>query len=151
MAKINNKGFTIFEIIIVITILSITALTALPKIITFTDEQRVENEAVILVSELRYLQEITRTTQKWHSEFRSAPYELTPSMKFRTNDYYIEKDGQHTHEHTFPSDMKWHINRNNNTVEFAANGDAPPCTISMQIGTAHRNVIIDSAGRVRIE
>ena len=153
MAKklFDQNGFSIFETILAVTIISVLTLIALPKLITYNDEQRVEQEAILLVSELRYLQELTKTSAKWNSAIPNTTYDNTPYMIFGTDSYYIQRNNTYIHKRMLPSDMKWHINRNGNTIQFSSNGDAPTCTISMHIGNAHRDIIIDSAGRVRVE
>ena len=145
----NEKGFSLIEIVFVCAILGTLALTAVPRLTAFRNEQRVDAEAAKLTAELRYLQEVSRSTQRIHSDFISVTAESSPTITFSPTGYYITENGKITRRHTLTDGLTLHLNRS--TAQFSMNGDALTLTITLQLGGAVRNVIVDSVGRIRVE
>ena len=145
----NEKGFSLIEIVFVCTILGTLALVAVPRLTAFRNEQRVDAEAAKLTAELRYLQEVSRSTQRIHSDFISVTAESSPTITFSPTGYYITENGKITRRHTLTDGLTLHLNRS--TAQFSMNGDALTLTITLQLGGAVRNVIVDSVGRIRVE
>ena len=145
----NEKGFSLIEIVFVCAILSTLALMAVPRLTAFRNEQRVDAEAAKLTAELRYLQEVSRSTQRIHSDFISVTAESSPTITFSPTGYYITENGKITRRHTLTDGLTLHLNRS--TAQFSMNGDALTLTITLQLGGAVRNVIVDSVGRIRVE
>ena len=145
----NEKGFSLIEIVFVCAILGTLALVAVPRLTAFRNEQRVDAEAAKLTAELRYLQEVSRSTQRIHSDFISVTAESSPTITFSPTGYYITENGKITRRHTLTDGLTLHLNRS--TAQFSMNGDALTLTITLQLGGAVRNVIVDSVGRIRVE
>lgn len=145
----NEKGFSLIEIVFVCAILGTLALMAVPRLTAFRNEQRVDAEAAKLTAELRYLQEVSRSTQRIHSDFISVTAESSPTITFSPTGYYITENGKITRRHTLTDGLTLHLNRS--TAQFSMNGDALTLTITLQLGGAVRNVIVDSVGRIRVE
>lgn len=153
----NEKGFSLIEIVFVCAILGTLALVAVPRLTAFRNEQRVDAEAAKLTAELRYLQEVSRSTQRIHSDFISVTAESSPTITFSPTGYYITENGKITRRHTLTDGLTLHPTRITtptgfmNGAQFSMNSDALTLTITLQLGGAVRNVIVDSVGRIRVE
>ena len=143
----DKHGFTIIENLIIISMISLIVSTAIPKTLIFIDRQRIDQEAAYLVSELRYLQELSRTVNRQHTDFLSVPSEAAPELVLNRDGYFIKKKLKAEMRHDFPTGMTAIYNRNK--VMFSPEGDADPMTITLQYGTQKRDIIIDSVGRIR--
>lgn len=145
----NQKGFSLLEPILVAAIISIISLYAFPSIISFSDELQIDYEANKLVSDLRYLQELSLSNQNNHNLFPSVSSETFPQIFFSNKKYYITHNKKTILTRNFPADMK--ISRNRSNLSFANNGNATNLTISMELRNSRRNIIVDVVGRIRVE
>lgn len=146
----DQRGISLLETLITITLTSIIICLSYPQITTFVNRQQLDYEATRLVSELRYLQELTRTINREHSSFTAVPSEPVPELYLQTNGYLIKRNNKLLRDHQYPSGI---VSRHNRTsLHFTPGGDmATPLTIRLQNGSQYREVIIDSVGRVRIK
>lgn len=78
----RQQGFTLIEVLIVIAVLGILATMAIPRLGNSIADHELNSAAQQMVSELRYLQQIT---------VNSDTDKAIPVMKFSTNDYRISQ------------------------------------------------------------
>lgn len=74
----QQKGFTLLEVLIAIAIIGILAVLVIPRLGNSVAEQELSSSAHQMVSEIRYLQQITLNTDN-----------QVYKMVFNTNRYYI--------------------------------------------------------------
>lgn len=150
----DQKGFAAIEMLIMTIIISIIAVIAIPRFVSFSNEQQLDFEAALLVSDLRYLQEIARTTNRQHMDFIHVKAESQPSITFNTTGYIILKNRSIIRQHTYPAGTTVSHTGLSPSTQFPAfgqNGNASAFTITMKLGKATRNVIVDTVGRVRVQ
>lgn len=144
----NERGISSVELLVVLLILSVVAGAVLPKI-WFFSSFRLDYEAAYLVSELRYLQEFTQTTQRVLPGFDSLGGEAMPVLTFQSHSYHISQGYiGNIRRHELSHDITLDTNRGE--IWFGRNGDANPTTIRLWQGNEHRTVFIDRVGRIRI-
>lgn len=145
----EQHGHTLAEILIIIALISVISITAIPKTVAFFNVQQLDKETACFVSELRYLQELSRTICRQHSDFLAVPAEPAPELVFFTGGYLIKKNNKAIHIHNYPDGMTSRHNRN--SIMFSPDGDAEPMTVTFRLGSQYKDIIIDSVGRIRVQ
>lgn len=150
----DQKGFTAIEMLVTLFIVSVITVIAVPRFISFNDEQQLDLEAARLASDLRYLQEIARTTKRQHLNFLHVPSEAQPTINFISTGYMLYKNNDVILRHTYPTGLTIShsgVSPSSPFPAFGQNGDASPFTVTMKLGKASRKVIVDTVGRVRVQ
>lgn len=144
----NEKGFSLLETLVVVAIIGILVTVAVPKMDAIRNARIIDAEAALLVGELRYAQELSRTISRVHTDFSAVPAHTAPSFYFDTGEYRLIADQKIIRRHKLPNGLGAITNR---TISFTINGDALPATVTLTLGNETRYVIIDVAGRIRID
>lgn len=156
----DEEGSILVELLLVICILSLLAAVARP-IMRMDDHQALDREAAELVSTVRYVQEMSKTERRKRSAAWNGFAFSRVSMELTDKDYVVllQEPGSARilKLHTMPAGVRI-VLRNQasvkSTILFLPNGDVPlgyMQTIKLKKGTAERNIVIDQAGRVRVE
>lgn len=144
----NQKGFTLIEMIIAVAVLTTLSVIAMPNFVHNFQNMRLDNEASELAVCLEHLREKTMHYQAIHNDFTEVGGEVAPKFEFRGNRYVLREGLNVIHSHELPSFI--HCSMDKKNVVFYPRGAANPTTITMSSGNRVRYVIIDIAGRVRV-
>lgn len=151
MLSLNQRGFTLLELLMVIGILGIVAAIALPRMGTASDERNVDLAARALAADLRWMQQLSVNSVAGSGD-PFVPAGSRPFLYFNNAaplGYTITLASQVIKTVTFPAGVR--VNTPPSSVAFTINGmPSSNQTISLQSGTAFRYVYIDSPGRVRV-
>ena len=143
----KENGMSLLEVLVLMGILSLVSGMVIPRLPN-SDSMTIDSEAAFFVSKLRYLQEVSCTTQRWYEKFPAVEAEGAPSFSVQSNECHILQGGKPLQRHWYPNGMTAFSDRTD--IFFASNGTAPPVTITLRLGKERRYVIIDIVGRVRI-
>ena len=153
----SKNGFAMLEMLLIAGMLAVLSGIVLPRL-DFCRSQRADYEAACLAADLRYLQEISRNEKSCRPgipgyEVPSEP----PYMKVEQHRYSIrELERDHAvREHQAPRDVYFgtESERDSTRIMFSSDGDIlnNTRTIHIWMPEQHRAVIIDQAGRIRVE
>lgn len=143
----REQGFSLLELLITLSILTVVLLAAMPLYPSLSGS-RLDYETTLLVSDLRFLQEISTTRQKGLSEFPSVAGDVAPEMQFDAGRYSIVQGIKVLRQHKYPEGLK--IVPNRSRISFDETGDSHPTTIEISQNGRKRNVYVDIAGRIRV-
>ncbi|BEU88474.1 hypothetical protein TAMA11512_19380 [Selenomonas sp. TAMA-11512] len=159
----NQKGETgsiLIELLLVVIILSLLAAAARP-LLKMDDYQMLDREAAELAATIRYVQEMSKTEQRKRSSTPSRLMFSRVILDVDAKGYMVtlQSPGGTSllKKHTVPEGVRVVLKNSaplRSTIIFLANGDVPMgCmqTITLKKGSMERSIIIDQAGRVRVE
>lgn len=153
----SKNGFAGLELLLVVGMLAILACIAVPRL-DVCRSQRVDYEAGCLAADLRYLQEMSRNEKScWQGipDYDRQPE--PPYLKIERHRYYIrmQERAHAVREHQAPSDVHFGMGSGTDSacIMFLPDGDimSNARTIHVFLQNQHRAVIIDQAGRIRVE
>ena len=143
----REEGSTLLELLVVCLVLALIAALSVP-VVRVTERMRVEREAALLASGLRYLQEVSRVerTPDGKGEWQARPKLVVEAHRFY---FLLPWAAGEQLVHSFPADVYA-------VCCFFASGDpsgksALGQTVELQSPHYSLDVIIDEAGRVRTE
>lgn len=153
-------GGMLVELLLVICILSIL-VTAVRPLMQIDDHQVLDREAAELVSTIRYVQEMSKTERRKKPLMWNGFSFARISMEITDRDYIVLLQAPSgvsiLKKHTVPEGMRIVLRDTasvKTTILFLPNGDVPMGymqTITLRKGTDARSIVIDQAGRVRVE
>lgn len=153
----RQAGFAALELLLVCCLMLILAAAALPRFDVLAGVQA-DYEAACLAADLRYMQELSRQEAYRHEGLAVAKTSVAQlHLSVGIHGYQIMRDGVSSPlvAHTCKGDIRMGTGEMGRTgnVSFAADGDIipAPCTIHIWSKKQHRVVIIDQAGRIRVE
>ena len=157
----TQRGGLLTEVGIVLLVAGIALAVVLPRAVDFWRVARVENEATQLASDLRHLQEQSRT-----NDFRAVGladfYELSANltMNFNKNGWSVQRSVTDVvYRHRLPDGVKLNMYNNHSTtatvsINFGHNGGSVRNNTFQFCDAANpalcRYVIVSGAGRVRV-
>ncbi|WP_019553093.1 pilus assembly FimT family protein [Propionispira raffinosivorans] len=148
----DEQGTSYIELLCVLLIVNILAAIILPKL-TMMDKISLDYEARYLVSDLRWMQEQSIYRMNGNEKFNRIEFDTMPKLVMDQNPesgYVIFKGPNIVKQHTFTKPIT--IPTNYVNVRFTIDGRMnPPRTIYLYEGHERLAVIIDVAGRIRIE
>lgn len=150
----KQKGFTAIELLIVISILTLLAGMALPRLSTATGDRDLDIAARQLAADMRWMQQnALNLTAGSTNPFILA--DSQPTLNFYTTapyGYFIKSNAVIIKKYFFPDTVK--ISGYYSAINFGLNGyanNALGTTVTLMSGSKTKRVIVDSAGRIRIE
>lgn len=161
----REQGSLLLEVIIACAVLMVLAMAALPNGLALYREAALEYEAQCLLSDIRYMREVSRTTESWprHME-KKAVYQLPPrrqaQMRFRHGGYTMLAGSAVQRRHDFLPGIvltgRFATGKTDGTaLTFGDDGLlATPCTMLLYMEghpQAARKIILSAGGRCRIE
>ena len=144
----KQKGFSLLEILVVMALLSLAAAVAVPVFTGISDKLVLRREAAALVSELRYLRELSMgypSQSERCSDIRADSY---PTFRGGGSEYYIYVNRTSYERHSLPEGMR--ITGDIKRVSFGVLGTANPATLKLDYHGLWQYVIIDVEGRIRV-
>lgn len=144
----NEKGTSVVEILCVVTILALLSVILIPKV-SLLEKSRLDYETTYLVSDLRWLQEVSQNRKNKNAKFSQIDGEAQPTLNIGKGMYYIIQGGKVIKKHTLTKDIWMSYNREE--ISFDLDGEALPLTIEVHQGKICRAVIVDRVGRIRVE
>lgn len=150
---VKEKGFSMLELLLTGGMLAVFLLFAVPALHLLA-VSKVQFEAAELTANLRYLQMISWFRQGRHEYFPRVEGE--PGVDFTLNPgahYYQLSGGTKTlRRQLYPAEMMLSIDSANiRNIKFGKSGDTSPVTLQVQLDGSRRFVILDRAGRIRME
>jgi prepilin-type N-terminal cleavage/methylation domain-containing protein len=157
----GKNGYGLLELLIVLGVSALLVSMAVPAFSSW-DDHCLQSEAEHMAVDLRYLQSISRMELKHRLDgFDSQAQESrTMAMVIQRagSRYYYEimergEDGREAviRSHYLPQGM-WTASDNTNVIRFSRQGEAEaPATIFIGSGSGMMGVVIDLAGRIRLE
>lgn len=154
----REEGSTLLELLVVCLVLALIAALSVP-VVRVTERMRVEREAALLASGLRYLQEVSRVERTPDGK---GEWQARPKLVVETHRFYFLLPWAAGEQlvHPFPEDVyaiSSGAGEDPATVCcFFSSGDpsgksALGQTVELQSPHYSLDVIIDEAGRVRTE
>ena len=146
-----NRGFSLLELVIAIAVLGIIVTIALPRIGN-NDKLLLTYAAQQLTADLRLLQEENYNMAFGSNDFTELKSPLRPQMVFFNNKncgYYIVRGTKVIRSFSFPSGVQ--LQGFYSSIVFDKNSYTKPQHINLVNKNQEISVIIDSAGRVRIQ
>lgn len=146
----DEQGASFIELLCVLLIMNILGAIILPKI-TLLDKTSLDYEARYLVSDLRWMQEQSIYRMNGNEKFNRIEFDTMPKLvmdQIPEASYVIFQGPNIVKQHIFTKP----ITVNYVNVRFTIDGRMnPPRTIYLYQGHERLAVIIDVAGRIRIE
>ncbi|WP_270400287.1 type II secretion system protein [Mitsuokella multacida] len=161
----REQGSLLVEVIVACAVLAILAMAALPRGLLLYREAALEYEVQCLLSDIRYMREISRTTEQWPESMKQNGKQRPPQrrqarMQFRRTGYTMLAGGVTHKRHDFLPGMEL-------TGGFATGAiDGPiltfgddgllktPCTMVLSWADSPkslRKIILSAGGRCRVE
>ena len=145
----NEKGSTsVLEVLCVATILALLSVILVPKL-SLLEKSSLDYETTYLVSDLRWLQEVSQNRKNKNTRFSQIDGEAQPTLNIERGKYYIIQGGKVIKKHTLTKDIWMSYNREE--ISFDLDGEVLPLTIEVHQGKICRAVIVDRVGRIRVE
>jgi len=145
----NEKGSTsVLEVLCVATILALLSVILVPKL-SLLEKSSLDYETTYLVSDLRWLQEVSQNRKNKNTRFSQIDGEAQPTLNIERGKYYIIQGGKVIKKHILPKDIWMSYNREE--IGFDFDGETLPLTIEVHQGKIFRAVIVDRVGRIRVE
>lgn len=144
----KQKGFSLLEVLLVMAILSLAATAAVPIFTAISDRLLLQREAALLVSELRYLRELSMDYPSQSTRFIDVQSDTYPALKGGGSEYYIYLNMSKYERHRLPNGMN--ISGDIKHVRFGVLGTANPVTLTLDLHGQSKYVIIDVEGRIRV-
>ncbi|MDY6267816.1 MAG: hypothetical protein SPL39_02435 [Selenomonadaceae bacterium] len=169
MRDLGNRGFAMMYVLLLITVSGFLTVAILPRCVSWYHAALVQYETDCLVSNLRLLQQMSRTAVVYPANEGEADDILTvakPELEFRDkfHQYRITRMGrseaglpqrQNLVIHSYPPAITVASSNAKGTIDFGRNGETKDI---MTIAVCYENeqqrgkdVIIDIAGRIRVE
>ncbi len=143
----KEKGNSFIELLILMAVVSILSAVIIVKLPS-RDALIIDAEAAFFVSKLRYLQEISCTTQRMYMEFLPVEAESAASFSVQSHECFIFQGAKIKDRHKYPPGMTAFADRED--IFFGMNGTVAPLTIDLFLGNERRHIIIDRVGRIRV-
>lgn len=88
----KEQGSLLLEVIVACAVLAVLSMAALPRALAIYREVALEYEMQCLLSDIRYVREVSRTTQVWPQSMKGKAEQQLPSwrqaqMRFRRTGY----------------------------------------------------------------
>lgn len=159
----TDHGFMLVEIIIAVIVLLIMSTAILPKVVTFYRQAAIEYETEQLLTTLRRAQSISRTTAEDAGTFGVRSNRLQEGLVRLNGTSYTLNTGKSSTWSGIKHYLLPFIRANKHgspngetTVMFNENGglkNTSPLTIDIYANgfSGGRQIIIDQAGRIRLE
>ena len=160
--KGHSDGGISLALLLVLLAVGITAAAVMPRCSSWYHQMQVAYETDCLVSDLRYLQQMARTATLPSADTRDelSHYPINQPMIFFDelhHQYHIKKRNQASdlRRHTYPENIHIIVQGNRSFLYFGLNnGTVTPNTIHVYYDgefSRGRKIIVDSAGRIRVE
>jgi prepilin-type N-terminal cleavage/methylation domain len=144
----DNRGVTSLELVCVMAILSILASQILPKL-TMLEKSELDYETAYLVSDLRWMQQRSRSMHWSDGRFFGTNPDRPLLMRITAEDYTIDMN-ETIKEHKLPPGVKIYLRQS--PIKFSMDGAMlPPQTIQVFKGGKSRWIIMDRVGRIRVQ
>ncbi len=150
----KEKGFSVLELLVVIAIVAILAGLAIPRFNTSTADRDLDIAARQLAGDMRWMQQNAVNLIAGVTSV-NIPFDPQPSLNFYTlapYGYYIKVNGVVIKQYYFPGAVK--TSGYYSAIVFGINGyvnNTFGTTVTLLNGSKMRSVIVDAAGRIRIE
>lgn len=151
---VRQKGSTLIEVLLVIAIFSLLASAALPRYNHAAGRRDLDIAARQLAADMRWMQQFSTNLIAGSSEL-GLPFDPHPSLKFYTtapHGYFITIGGVAVKKRIFPAGIQ--VQGSYPIISFGINGYFNTL-YGLEIPLLYRNqtkkVIVDSAGRIRID
>lgn len=152
VVHVKEQGFSVLELLLVMMVIGILAAAALPRLAA-VERLALEHEALLLASELRWLQQNSMNVARGNAAFSSAPYGAVPQLTFSLGEngsYRISLRTNIVRKHQFANDVG--VIGNYGAISFDGDGYINrPVTILLRRGAQDKAVVVDRVGRIRIE
>lgn len=154
MVRLNNlilhkdeAGFSLLELLICVTVISASISLAYVGIKS-NDEMSLRYECIRIIGELRMLHNRNQVNYK-NAHFTIDRQHADGKFIIKgSNEYYIRKSDNIYIAHTLPKGMT--IGMNRSSLEFNSNGTCTNTTITLKKNNRSMYIIIDMAGRIRL-
>lgn len=102
----KEQGSLLLEVIVACAVLAVLSMAALPRALAIYREAALEYEMQCLLSDIRYVREISRTTQVWPKSMKGKAEQQLPSwrqaqMRFRRTGYTMLAGSARQGSHDF--------------------------------------------------
>ncbi|MFA6851134.1 MAG: hypothetical protein WCS30_12385 [Selenomonadaceae bacterium] len=145
----NERGSTsVLEVLCVAIILALLSVILVPKL-SLLEKSSLDYETTYLVSDLRWLQEVSQNRKNKNTRFSQIDGEAQPTLNIGKGKYYIIQGGKVIKKHILTKDIWMSYNREE--IGFDFDGETLPLTIEVHQGKICRAVIVDRVGRIRVE
>ena len=157
MRRSNEHGMAMLELIVVLSILALLSSFLLPKFQISDERRQLRHEATLLIAELRASQEARKIDNKLRPSLRfTKAYGNTAEVCLSLHSYCIKQNRVVLREHVLPAGMHlesnvWREGYAQHSIGFQNAGDMRPQTILLCGEQFELQIIIDKAGRVRLE
>ena len=149
--ELMNKGFFLIELVVGVAVLSILSSIVLPQLVN-TDKLLLMAAAQQITADLRYLQEVDSNVSVGSNDFPEINTNLGLELVFfhkENNGYYLVKGSNVVKTIELPKNVA--VNSSYTKVAFDTNGYTKPQHINLTVNRQLLAVIIDNAGRIRIQ
>lgn len=161
----KEQGSLLLEVIVACAVLAVLSMAALPRALAIYREAALEYEMQCLLSDIRYVREVSRTTQVWPKSMKGKAEQQLPSwrqaqMRFRRTGYTMLAGSARQGSHDFlPGiELKGRFVTGDLDGPALAFGDEgilmTPCTMVLfwtEAPQSLRRIILSAGGRVRVE
>lgn len=157
----REAGFSLAEVVIAIATVMVLAGVVAPRLDSFYRETALEYETEVLLTTLRRAQSISRTTTEVSREYGVRSNRAQWGLVTLNGSYYTlraEKMATSAEKHQLLPLVRVSKHKSNGETQimFGENGglrETSPLTIDIYCtgDTSGRQIIIDQAGRIRIE
>lgn len=144
----DNRGVTSLELICVLAVISILAMHVLPRM-TMLEKSELDYETACLVSDLRWMQQRSRSVQWMDGRFFGTNADRPLLMRITAENYTIDME-KTIKAHKLPAGIRIYLRQS--PIKFSMDGAMlPPQTIQVFNGRESRWIIMDRVGRIRVQ